>query len=81
MLIEYTKLDKHLRPKGGRVIAHATNKEDIYKALLETRGKNVSLEFYGKVDEDVAVMFSGRQREDIIEFQTFQANGAVWATI
>ena len=57
VLIEYTKLDRHLRPKGGRVIAHATNKEDIYKALLDTRGKNVSLEFYGKVDEDAAVMF------------------------
>ena len=57
MLIEYTELDKHLRPKAGRVIAHAANKEDIYKALLDTRGKNVSLEFYGKIDENAAVMF------------------------
>ena len=57
VLIEYTKLDRHLRPKDGRVIAHAANKEDIYKALLDTRGKNISLEFYGKVDEDAAVMF------------------------
>jgi hypothetical protein len=57
VLVEYTQLDKHLRPKAGRVIAHASNKDDIYKALLDTRGKNVSLEFYGKIDEDAAVMF------------------------
>ena len=57
VLIEYTQLDKHLRPKAGRVIAHAPTKENIYKALLDTRGKNVSLEFYGKIDEDTAVMF------------------------
>jgi len=57
VLIEYTQLDKHLRPRAGRVIARAVNKEDIYKALLGTRGKNVSLEFYGKIDEDAAVMF------------------------
>jgi hypothetical protein len=57
VLIEYTELDKHLRPKAGRVIAHAANKEGIYKALLDTRGKNVSLEFYGKIDENAAVMF------------------------
>lgn len=57
VLIEYTQLDKHLRPKGGRVIAHAASKEDIYKALLSTRGKNVCLEFYGKIDENAAVMF------------------------
>jgi len=57
VLIEYTKLDKQLRPKAGRVIAHAATKDDIYKALLGTRGKNVSLEFFGKIDEDAAVMF------------------------
>jgi len=57
VLIEYTQLDKHLRPKAGRVIAHAANKDEIYKALLDTRGKNVSLEFYGTIDEDTAVMF------------------------
>ena len=65
VLIEYSKLDKHLRPKAGRVIAHAPNKEDIYKALLETHGKNVSLEFYGKVDETQRSNVFSKAREDI----------------
>ncbi|MGZ9243907.1 MAG: hypothetical protein ACXW6K_25835 [Candidatus Binatia bacterium] len=71
VLIEFSRLDKHLKPKTGRVIAHAPNKEDIYKALLQTKGKNISVEYCGKVNDDIAVMFSGRQREDIIKFQTF----------
>ncbi|MGZ8465531.1 MAG: hypothetical protein ACXWXT_08305 [Candidatus Binatia bacterium] len=71
VLIEFSKLDKHLKPQTGRVIAHAPNKDDVYKALLQTKGKNISVEYCGKVNDDIAVMFSGRQREDIIKFQTF----------
>ena len=71
VLIEYTKLDKHLHPKAGRVIAHAANKEDIYKALLQTKGKNVSVEYCGEVSKDIAVMFSGAASEGIVRFQTF----------
>ena len=39
MLVEFSKLDKDLRVKDGKVIALAPNKDDIYKALLDTRGK------------------------------------------
>ena len=57
VLVEYSKLDKHLNPKAGRVIAHAPNKEDIYKALLQTQGKNVTVEYCGEVSENMVVMF------------------------
>ena len=57
VLVEFSKLGKDLHPKRGRVIAHAPNKEDIYKALLHTRGKNVSLEYFGPLPTDLAVMF------------------------
>jgi hypothetical protein len=57
VLIEFSKLDKDLRVKDGKVIAHAPTKEDIYKALLQTRGKNVSIEYCGKMPEDLVVMF------------------------
>jgi hypothetical protein len=57
VLVEFSKLDKNLRVKDGKVIAHAPNKEDIYKALLDTRGKNVGVEYCGKIQEDVAMMF------------------------
>jgi hypothetical protein len=49
VLVEFSKLDKNLRVKEGKVLAHAPNKEDIYKALLRTRGKNVSIEYCGQL--------------------------------
>jgi hypothetical protein len=57
VLVEFTKLDKDLHVKDGKVIADAPNKDDIYKALLDTRGKNVAVEYCSKIPEDVAVMF------------------------
>lgn len=57
VLIEFSKLDKALRVKDGKVLAHASNKEDIYKALLQTKGKNIAVEYCGKMPEDLVVMF------------------------
>jgi hypothetical protein len=57
VLVEYSKLDKELRVIDGKVLAHASSKEDIYKALLHTKGKNVAIEYCGKLPEDLAVMF------------------------
>jgi hypothetical protein len=57
VLIDFSKLDKDLRVKDGKVLAHAANKEDIYKALVHTRGKNIAVEYCGKMPEDLAVMF------------------------
>ena len=56
VLVEFSKLDKNLRVKDGKVLAHASNKEDIYKALLGTRGKNVSIEYCGRFPEDLVVI-------------------------
>ena len=56
VLIEYSKISASLQVKEGKVLAHATNKEDIYKALLRTKGKNVAIEYFGKVPEDLVVM-------------------------
>ena len=57
VLIEFSKLDKDLRVKDGKVLAHAASKDEIYKALLRTRGKNVSIEYCGELPEDLVVMF------------------------
>ena len=57
VLIEYSKISASLQVKEGKVLAHASNKEDIYKALLRTKGKNVAIEYFGKVPEDLVVMF------------------------
>ena len=57
VLIEYSKISTSLQVKEGKVLAHASNKEDIYKALLSTKGKNVAIEYCGKVPEDPVVMY------------------------
>jgi hypothetical protein len=57
VLIEYSKLATDLSVAEGKVLAHANTKEEIYQALLATRGKNVAIEYCGKLPEDLAVMF------------------------
>lgn len=56
VLIEYTKLDDELNVIEGEVIAHSPNREEIYRELLKTKGKDVAIEYLGKVPEDLAVM-------------------------
>lgn len=56
LLIEYTTLDENLNVVEGKVLAHSPNKEKIYAELMKTKGKNVAIEYAGKLPE-VAVMF------------------------
>lgn len=57
VLIEYSELGADLQVKSGKILAHASNKEEIYQALLGTKGKNVAIEYCGKLPEDLVVMF------------------------
>jgi len=57
VLIVYEELDEDLNVKKGKVIAHSPRKDEIYARLSETRGKNVAIEYTGKLPEDLAVMF------------------------
>lgn len=57
VLVEYETLDENLIISKGCVLAHSPNKEEIYKALSRTFGKNVSIEYTGPVSQDLTVMF------------------------
>jgi hypothetical protein len=57
LLIEYQELDEQLNVVAGEVVAHSPDKEEIYKRLLETQGKNIAIEYAGELSQDVAVMF------------------------
>jgi len=57
VLIEYRELDEQLNVVEGEVIAHSPNKEEIYKRLLETTGKNIAIDYAGEFPKDLAVMF------------------------
>jgi hypothetical protein len=57
LLIEYQELDEQLNVVAGEVVAHSPDKEEIYKRLLETKGKNIAIEYAGELSQNVAVMF------------------------
>lgn len=57
VLIEYEEIDPEFNVVKGHVIAHSPIKEEIYKTLMETRGKNIAIEYTGRIPEDLAVMF------------------------
>ncbi len=60
VLIEYDRLDDHLRVVEGRVLAHSPDRDEIYRRLRELKGrkKRLAVEFLGEIPEDVAVMLS-----------------------
>ncbi len=57
VLIEYEEIDSEFNVIKGHVITHAPVKEVIYKFLMETKGKNIVIEYTGRIPEDLAVMF------------------------
>jgi len=58
VLIEYRELDEQLNVIEGDVIAHSSDKEQVYKRLLHTQGKNIAIEYAGKFPQDLTVMFN-----------------------
>ena len=57
VLIEYQQLDNQLNVVEGEVVAHSPDKEEIYKHLLETKGKNIAIEYAGEFPQELRVMF------------------------
>ena len=57
VLIEYEELDDKLNVKEGKVIAHSSCREEIYTCLSETKGRDIAIEYIGKIPEDLVVMF------------------------
>ena len=58
VLIDVKEVDNTFKIIEGDVIAHSKDKEEIYKKLLELKPKNFSIEYTGKIPEDLAVVLS-----------------------
>lgn len=56
VLIEYQQLDEQLNVVEGGVVAHSPEKEEMYKHLLQTQGKNIAIEYAGNFPQDLAAM-------------------------
>jgi hypothetical protein len=51
--IAYDLLDENLKPVSGEVIAHSTDRDEVY-ATLSTRGdRGIAIECFVKVPEDM----------------------------
>lgn len=56
VLIEYQQLDEYLNVVEGEVVAHSAEKEEIYRHLAHTQGKNIAIECAGDFPQDLAAM-------------------------
>ncbi len=56
LLIGDPKLDDELNLIAGKVLAHSPDRDQIYRQLLSTCGKSVSIEYAGDLPVDLAVV-------------------------
>ena len=56
VLIEVKNVDESFNVLEGEVLAHSKDKDEIYQKLLKIRPKEFSIEYTGKVPEDLAVV-------------------------
>lgn len=57
VLVEYEELDDQFHVIKGHVLAHSPSRDEVYKRLSDSIGKNVSVEYTGEVNSDLTVMF------------------------
>ena len=56
VLVGYEELDDDLNVLRGHVLAHSPSKDEVYRQLLNMRGKKVSVEYMGEIPEDLVVV-------------------------
>jgi hypothetical protein len=56
LLVACVESDDNLNLIRGEVLAHSANRDEIYRQLLDVRGKDLAVEYTGDIPEDLAVM-------------------------
>lgn len=56
VLIVCPELDEDLNVIRGQVLAHSTDRDEIYSKLPLRKGKPVAIEYTGPIPDDLAVM-------------------------
>lgn len=56
LLIEMEKYDENGKVKSGKVLVHSHLEEEIYESLLKFKGRNLSIEYTGKIPDNLTVM-------------------------
>lgn len=53
VLIAYELLDENLKPISGEVIAHSTDRDEVYADLGKRGSRGVAIECFAKIPEDM----------------------------
>lgn len=56
LIIAYTDLNDQMEVVSGEVLAHCPNEADIYQALPIACGRDVAIEYIGKVPADLVLI-------------------------
>jgi hypothetical protein len=54
VLVACQELDPQLQVISGEVLAHSRDRDEVYAALPLGRGKNIAIECFAEVPEDLA---------------------------
>lgn len=55
LLIADAELDDELNVVRGEVVAHSSNRDEVYGKLLSVKGRSFAIEYVGEPPEDWAV--------------------------
>jgi hypothetical protein len=53
VLIAYTEIDQNLIPLRGEVLAHSSNRDEVYSAISHANGRDIAIECFIKTPEDM----------------------------
>ncbi|MGH9800652.1 MAG: hypothetical protein ACRD82_09830 [Blastocatellia bacterium] len=56
LLIADTELDEDLNIVKGEVVAHSSNRDEVYGKLTSIKGRSFAIEYVGEPPEDWAVV-------------------------
>jgi hypothetical protein len=56
VLLENPKMDRHHRIKGGIVLSHSKNRDDVYRKLVETKPKYFAVHYTGEIPEGTVII-------------------------
>ena len=80
LLIVFTALDTHLNVLAGEVIVHSKDRDEIYAALDQCKGKSYAIEHTGLETADVADLGVSSRIDGILGMDFLVANRAIVAT-
>ena len=56
VLVAYQELDDDLNVLRGKVLAHSSDRDEIYRQLLTVQEEKVSVEYMGEIPKDLVVV-------------------------